>query len=78
MMAAITPKLSVNGAAMNPKVAGNLLDRKSLFFEGTQYIPIVRGELSIFHKVVSLLGGRKNTLLSQFASLVKLDVALSM
>jgi len=37
----------------------------------------LRGELSIFHKVDSLLGGSEDTLVSQFTSLLNLDVALS-
>jgi hypothetical protein len=63
-VAAIARKCSVDRTTVKAEVVSNLLDRDALFFEGAQYIPIMRGELSIFHRVDSLLGGSENTLVS--------------
>jgi hypothetical protein len=60
-MAAVALQFTVDSASMETEMICNLLDLKALFFEGGQYIPIMRGELSIFHRVESLLGWSENT-----------------
>ena len=77
MVAAIAFKLPVDGTSVKSEDLGNLLNGGALFFQGTQDIPIMRGELSICHKVDSLLGGSEDTLVSQFTSFLKRNVALS-
>jgi len=77
MMAAIAFKLSIDGATVNTEDLCNLLNGGALYFQCTQDIPVMRGELSIFYKVDSLLGGGEDTLISQFTSFLKWDVALS-
>lgn len=68
MVAAVTLQLSIDSAAVEAQVLGYLFNRDPLFFEGAQDISVFRGELSMLHKVDSLLGGSENTLVSQFTS----------